>query len=322
MPQVLPSLIVNNDREPPTQFARRVTVEAVRLLFDAGKTDVQIASELGCSGQTIRNKRAAGGMQRARGPRSPRPMAAKTVKSRFDSKSYLDRQAVLPPANHPAFEEGRTIYPATVTSVEGLNNVLISGANHWKLGERIVKGAWSGFPIFALTLEERATCPVSCKHWRSCYGNQMNWSKRIKNDPAFEDRLGHELAILNSRFPKGFAVRLHVLGDFYSIEYVELWRSFLTRFPALRVFGFSARWDMKRDPIADALVRLTADECDRFAIRFSNAPLDEHATVSVEHPKQVPDDAVLCPQQTGQTQSCGTCALCWSTSKRIAFIQH
>ena len=27
----------------------------------------------------------------------------------------------------------------------------------------------------------------------------------------------------------GFAVRLHNLGDFYSVEYVELWRKLLER---------------------------------------------------------------------------------------------
>ena len=50
--------------------------------------------------------------------------------------------------------------------------------------------------------------------------------------------------------------------------------------------------------------------------------IDERATVSIEHPFQKPDDAIICPQQIGKTSSCSTCGLCWQSRKRIAFIQH
>lgn len=225
----------------------------------------------------------------------------------------------MPAIEHPALTEARTLYPASVVSVEGLLNVLIKGENSWKIGGEIVKGRWKGFPVYTLTLEERATCPTSCSHWRSCYGNQMNWAKRIVHGPEFEERLGHELAILQYRHPKGFAVRLHVLGDFYSVEYVRLWQSFLDRFPALHAFGFTARLS---DPIGSALQALVSAQWDRFAIRFSNATTAQRATVTLEHPVQRPADAVICPQQIGRTANCGTCGLCWATDKRIAFLRH
>jgi len=41
---------------------------------------------------------------------------------------------------------------------------------------------------------------------------------------------------------------------------------------------------------------------DRFAIRFSNAPFETRSTISVEHPYQVPDDAILCPEQIGRAE--------------------
>jgi hypothetical protein len=113
-----------------------------------------------------------------------------------------------------------------------------------------------------------------------------------------------------------------VLGDFYSVAYVDLWASFLQRFPALHVFGFTARVEADNDPISRALVTLVLARWDRFAIRFSNAPVDECSTVTVEHPRQVPADAVLCPQQVGKTDSCSTCALCWQSRRRVAFLQH
>lgn len=300
----------------------RVTVAAVQVLFDQGKSDDEMASALECSVQTIRNKRLANDMLRQKGRRSE--SKPRKVKQRFAGHVHGERRGrvVRLQPSHPAIADGRTLFRSTVVPVEGLLNVLVSGENSRKIGDRVIKGSWIGFPIFTLTLEERATCPRSCRHWSDCYGNNMHLAKRIRHDAAFEERLGHELAILNSRYPKGFVVRLHVLGDFYSFEYVGLWASFLDRFAALRVFGFSARWNMKDDPIADALVRLVMANQKRFVIRFSDAPIDKFSTVSIKREADAPADAIVCPQQTGRTPNCGSCALCWSTTKRIAFLQH
>jgi hypothetical protein len=318
--RILPSLLY----EPaPIRRGRpaRVSVESVRKLFGEGKSDDEIAEELDCAVGTVRMKRLRNGMFRPTGPKDGTP---RRIKQRFKGHVIGEKRgrAVVLTPRHPAYELGRTLFPSTVVSVEGLLNVLVSGENSRKIGDRVIKGGWKGMPIFTLTLEERVTCPRACKHWGSCYGNNMHLAKRIRNDADFEERLGHELAVLNYRYPKGFVVRLHVLGDFYSVEYVELWRKFLNRFAALRVFGFSARWNMKDDPIADALVRLIFENQKRFCIRLSDAPIEEWSTVSIVRESDAPADAIVCPQQTGKTQSCGTCALCWSSSKRIAFLQH
>ena len=137
-------------------------------------------------------------------------------------------------------------------------------------------------------------------------------------------RLEREVALLEMRHPTGFAVRLHVLGDSFSVEYVRFWRTLLERHPALHVFGFTARWDAANDPIAAALVALVKQQWDRFAIRFSNAPSSfaAPATISIEHPYQKPSDAILCPEQVAKTDSCSTCGLCWGSTRRIAFLQH
>jgi hypothetical protein len=150
----------------------------------------------------------------------------------------------------------------------------------------------------------------------------MPQATRFEHGPDLEARLIEEVCALGRRHPGGFAVRLHILGDFNSVRYVELWEMLLEQVPQLHAFGFSARWDVNRDPIAAALVRLVLKQWDRFAIRFSNAPIDECSTVSIEHPYQKPTDAIVCPQQTGKTQACSTCALCWSSKKRIAFVTH
>jgi hypothetical protein len=232
----------------------------------------------------------------------------------------------MPAYDHPAIMAGRTIYPQAVRVAGDRNRwALKSGAHQRKIGADISKGRWKGFPIFGLSLEERATCPTSCHHWRSCFGNGMPWAGRIAAGPDLMWRLEREVAVLDARHPNGFAVRLHLLGDFYSVEYVQLWRELLERHSALHIFGYSARWQVETDPIAAALAALTR-ECpwDRFAMRFSNAPFpfDAPSTISVEHPYQVPADAVLCPEQIGRTDSCSTCGLCWQTKRRVAFLRH
>ncbi|UFX42118.1 hypothetical protein HAP47_0022935 [Bradyrhizobium sp. 41S5] len=243
--------------------------------------------------------------------------------SRQSALSLAGRPARIPAFDTPAIVEGRTVYRSTVVDPGSYAfDVLKSGFNSSKIGKVVTKGRWKGFPIYTLTLEERATCPLSCRHWRSCYGNSMQHAHRLARGAALEARLEQEVRALGRRHRRGFVVRLHVLGDFYSVAYVALWQRLLAEVPQLHVFGFSARWDAERDPIAAALVRLVLAKWIRFAIRFSDAPIDECSTVSVETPLQAPAEAIVCPQQLGRTEACATCGLCWQSKRPVAFITH
>jgi hypothetical protein len=252
-------------------------------------------------------------------------MLSRVTKSRWAAVPLNGRSASLPPHDHPAIVGGRTIYPATVTAPRrdaGALWALKSASNSKKIGGEILKGRWKGLPAYTLTLEERATCPTTCRHWRSCYGNKMHLAQRMQAGPDLEWRLVREVALFDIEHLNAFAVRLHNLGDFYSVEYVELWGRLFERHPALHVWGYTAHWD---DPIAAALVSLIKRHGDRFAMRFSNAPQPFAAgptTITIESIAQKPADAILCPEQTGKTESCSTCALCWQTNRRIAFLQH
>jgi hypothetical protein len=229
----------------------------------------------------------------------------------------------MPPVTHPALMEGRTIYTRQV-NLPGKHPVLKSGMNSCKTGPKVLKGRWAGMPIYTLCLEERATCPKSCHHWRSCYGNRTPWAERYIGGLELERRIEKEVADLARRHPNGFAIRLHILGDFYSVGYAHMWRSLIEQYPQLHIFGFTARWDASADPIAAALIKLAADRPNQFAMRFSNAPVGFGlaATVSIEHPHQKPPDAIICPAQMEQTASCSSCTLCWESRMRVAFIQH
>lgn len=296
--------------------ARKVTVDHVRVLFDEGLTHDEMIRELKISRPTLIKRLRAGNMSRRRKKGGVPPRLARNA-----PPDILAKSASLPAANHPAIIEGRTMYPGSVVPPSAVSAVLMSGFNHHKIGAEIQKGKWRGFPVFTVTLEERKTCPVSCRHWRSCYGNNAHLSKRVQHGSAFEQRIKNEVAVLASRYPKGFAVRLHVLGDFYSVQYVQLWLKLIKKHKPLHVFGFTARWE-RSDPIAVELIRAVMENWDRFAIRFSNAPVDECATVSIEHPDQAPADAIVCPGQTSKTENCSSCAFCWNSKKRVAFVQH
>jgi len=243
------------------------------------------------------------------------------MKRRFQThfKTNSDARGLQP--DNPAAREGRTIFPSTVVHPTDSRRILISGVNQRKIGGEVVKGRWRGMPIFCVTLEERATCPESCHHWLDCYGNNMHMARRHQHGAALEAALAAELADKQREHPAGFVVRLHILGDFYDEAYVMLWRRWMTQFPALRIFGYTAR------PFETVIGRLVdtmnADFGDRAYIRFSRT----EAAAGVINAITIPDadfttDAIICPAQTGKSACCGTCGLCWSTDKTIAFLQH
>jgi hypothetical protein len=232
----------------------------------------------------------------------------RAAKMRLNLHTRKPRALVIA-ADHPAAVEGRSIFKAKPTRDGAM--MLKSGRDTPKLGARIVKGKWSGIAVYSLTLEERATCPRSCAHWLDCYGNHMPFAARQKHGAEFERRLERELLSLAARHPEGFAVRAHVLGDFYSTGYVQSWIRWLREIPALHVFGYTARDPSK--PIGKLIDAAHAQFPLRWWVRFSNGPKGVIRTGA---------DGITCPAQTGKTRSCATCGLCWATKKPIKFLAH
>ena len=260
---------------------------------------------------------------------SPSPPASRVKTAPV--RRFTDVKALNPEAvsglddSHPAIVEKRTLFPGTVIDPSDSPKLLVSGAHSRKLGDRVIKGPWAGFPIYQLTLEERATCPETCHHWTTCFGNGMPRARRHQHGPELIDFLRGELTDLQNDHPDGFVVRLHVLGDFYSLDYIAAWVGFVKQFPALHVFGYTA-WP-RGSEIGRAIKRITDKQWDRFAIRFSEKESKPQGAVTIW---RVPEDDIIpeghvCPAQTGKTDCCGTCGLCWSAAaknKTIAFVAH
>ena len=197
---------------------------------------------------------------------------------------------------------------------------LIKEAENDKIGRWITKGRWRGLRIHTFTLEERATCPVTCSHYRTCYGNSMRYAFRFKADEFLLNRLRADLKRLQAKYPKGFVVRLHVLGDFYSIEYVLFWRWALATFPALKIYGYTHRWPGQADGIGDAIRLLRALAGDRFLIRFSDYPDEEFSALAQSIAPM--SRAVVCPFQTGRVANCAACGICWESPLTVVFLDH
>jgi hypothetical protein len=227
------------------------------------------------------------------------------------------------PGLAPAFvEEGRTKFTKAVQPVATMKALLVSGHSNVKIGRDVRKGRFRGYWIYTLSLEERKTCPSSCHHWSDCYGNNMPFAKRIDHtDPEFLPRLEAEIARLVSvRGRAGVLVRLHALGDFYHPAYVDFWRDQLRKHPRLAIYGYTAH------PWASTIgqrLQLANDEFgERAMVRNSDGRRKRMATVSVTSRDARPDNAFVCPEQTGQTKCCATCGACWSTPKNVAFLAH
>lgn len=226
-------------------------------------------------------------------------------------------------SSHPALIEGRPLHNKLRNPEANATPILKSVASNSKLGKglgTITKGRWKGFPLFSLTLAERTTCPKDCLRWAECYGNSMPFAHRFEHGDALESRLRAEVAYLAHKYPKGFAIRLHILGDFYSKSYVMFWISLLQQYPNLHVYGYTARYG---DDIASAIVYGRIKQPERFMIRFSrNEKYTNGSAMIYAAQEGKVSDAIQCPEQTGKAQSCLDCGLCWSVNKTITFIDH
>lgn len=227
--------------------------------------------------------------------------------------------------DHSAIINSTTLYQKNIHDCATYLHKVIKPSTNRKLGKKVTKGKLKGFPIYTLTLVERETCTNACEHWADCFGNNMPFGHRFKTK-GLMPRLKTELDLLDTKHPKGYLLRLHILGDFYSTEYVKFWHKQLINRPALNIYGYSRhhygsdnldKWSRK---IGQALLDLrNTIGFEKFALRFSTLPSD---TLSANTEHSPAPASITCPVQLDKTESCGTCSLCWTVRKPITFLDH
>jgi len=217
-----------------------------------------------------------------------------------------------------------TKYPKSKRSLTGYSHSVLKRPSSAKIGSAgryVKKGKLKGAEVYTLTLTERETCPTSCGHWDDCYGNNMPFAHRLEHGEELERRLILELGQKCSKArEKGrkVLVRLHVLGDFYSADYVVLWRKLLVLHKNLYVWGYTHVTPSDNLQIYHELQTNLVGFPERWAVRWSDTcgPFSANS-------EKLSDDGIVCPEQEGKTQACTTCALCWDApDKNIIFKQH
>jgi len=148
----------------------------------------------------------------------------------------------------------------------------------------------------------------------------MPFAHRFKN-PNIDLILEKEIESLMLKHKEGIVIRLHVLGDFYSVEYVKFWEEMLLKHPKLCLFGYTARGSL--DPIGEAIMFLNMKLSERCVIRQSrNFAHNESNNWSYAAEESFEGASFDCPEQTDKIKDCASCGLCWTTKKTVRFLSH
>lgn len=212
-----------------------------------------------------------------------------------------------------------TIYQKGIKDPKTAKAVLKPGSNNAKLGFKVTAKKWKGKRIYSLTLVERATCPKSCHHWKDCYGNNMPFAHRYANKGLIH-KLENEIAQLMEKHKDGIVIRLHVLGDFYSVAYVKFWERMLLEYPKLALFGYTAR--ERSTKIGKEILLLNLRYEERCVIRVSKNEESEGIGNLFAANEDFDGNSFDCPEQTGKVKSCADCGLCWTAKKTVRFLSH
>jgi len=132
------------------------------------------------------------------------------------------------------------------------------------------------------------------------YQSNLEASKQVD----FVERIVCEILKTNAR-----AFRLHVVGDFYSVKYVERWLEIADRLPDVKFFGSTRSWRVLS--LRDAVERFRdlPNVYLRASIDFTHLdrPACSWGVWSIE------GEGDPCPHDYGLGEKCITCGKCWQT---------
>jgi|TARA_R110000851_G_scaffold43016_1_gene106733 hypothetical protein len=224
-------------------------------------------------------------------------------------------------------------YPKNVFNASKYEFKILKPSKNKKLGKVVTKGRHKDKRIYTLHLEVRNTCSQNCFHWDNCYDDNMPFAHRFKFDDTLLTKIWRDLEVLDKKHKQGFLVRLHIGGDFPSVDYVNFWEMALLTFPNLSCYGYTHHHYNRKSKvvrqigipvdeeksIGKAIRKLRNKMWDRFSIRFSDLLTDELSANS----NDLSNEGIVCPEQTKQVASCGECTLCWNKNvSSVLFITH
>jgi hypothetical protein len=178
-----------------------------------------------------------------------------------------------------------------------------------------------------------ATCPGAtdwCKEF--CYALRVDGIVR----DLWDQNSGEQII---PPLPKDATlVRIHVSGDFDTVEYIEQWEALVDQHPDVKFWGYTRSWRISElmepleflrqmpnvqlfasvDPGTSegAIEALTED-----GWRLSR--IHENDKYPLPPEEKITNTGILCPEQLGNEESCQTCGFCWLGTRRdVTFIAH
>lgn len=133
-----------------------------------------------------------------------------------------------------------------------------------------------------------------------------NWDASLKSN--FSQVMTDEI-----RQRKCRVFRIHEVGDFYSLEYIEKWKQIITNLPNVQFYAYTRSWRV--DELAPALELLL--DMPNLALLASidftclDNPHNGWRTISVE------GNGIPCPHDLKRVKHCTQCRLCWETDNNI-----
>ena len=169
-------------------------------------------------------------------------------------------------------------------------------------------------PSFSLPVI--VTCPGKTPFCdRFCYGLKGQFTMLMvkeKNDRRLDATLEKgfvDTIVEEIRKTRAPAFRLHVIGDFYDVEYVEKWIEIILRLPKVIFFGSTRSW--RCDFINKALKKLR--DLPNVYIKASVDVTDDQDPLGCGWSVwSVEGMGVDCPHDYGLVANCYECKRCWT----------
>lgn len=220
------------------------------------------------------------------------------------------------------------------------DRVLAVAENNPKLGGDIERRGRE--PSRVVYLEEYSTCPDSCrfKRYGDCLGENTRADRYIVT-PKFWEHADREANLLHLNHARWF-LRLHGLGDFFSVDYVRRWIDLAERYPSMHIWGFTHRVPDSdigyaiKDAMARFPKRWRTHWSDCVAERGTAVCFDWHTlslTDGIVDPVQYRDGIAypICPEQldryvrrkpSAEIRTCADCRRCIVTETNVGFLFH
>lgn len=172
-------------------------------------------------------------------------------------------------------------------------------------------------PSFSLPV--LTTCPGMtpfCE--RYCYGLRGNFTLLNvveANDRRLEATMEDDFVdtivkdILQTRAP---AFRLHVIGDFYSVTYINKWIEIAKALPAVIFFGSTRSW--RCDFLTEAIKKFR--DLENVYLKASVDLTDTLSPLGLGwNVWAVEGDGMPCPHDANTVANCFACKRCWTIEK-------